>query len=188
MVVRRREIPIATRLPCILSLPCKCAATLLQVKVQDRTVIVTTDAETRVAEPKGLQQLIDAAVAGVPSGACTDWLLGASFKWLWASPRNLLGQFSTGLVPGATAGSLLFWQRGEGPATCTLLLCQALLRVFLPLPAALGCAGRSFVRPSGTEDVVRVYAEAATQAEADALAAAVGRRVHKHAGGVGEEP
>jgi phosphoacetylglucosamine mutase len=28
-------------------------------------------------------------------------------------------------------------------------------------------AGRSFVRPSGTEDVVRVYAEAATRAEAD---------------------
>jgi len=30
--------------------------------------------------------------------------------------------------------------------------------------------GRSFVRPSGTEDVVRVYAEAETQQEADALA------------------
>eukprot|EP01114_Cavostelium_apophysatum_P000148 TRINITY_DN1014_c0_g1_i2.p1 TRINITY_DN1014_c0_g1~~TRINITY_DN1014_c0_g1_i2.p1 ORF type:complete len:246 (+),score=107.10 TRINITY_DN1014_c0_g1_i2:1098-1835(+) len=30
--------------------------------------------------------------------------------------------------------------------------------------------GRSFVRPSGTEDVVRVYAEAETQKEADALA------------------
>ena len=40
----------------------------LQVKVADRTVIVTTDAETRVSEPKGLQALIDAAVAGVPSG------------------------------------------------------------------------------------------------------------------------
>ena len=30
--------------------------------------------------------------------------------------------------------------------------------------------GRSFVRPSGTEDVVRVYAEAATRPEADELA------------------
>ena len=30
--------------------------------------------------------------------------------------------------------------------------------------------GRAFVRPSGTEDIVRVYAEAATQAEADRLA------------------
>jgi len=34
--------------------------------------------------------------------------------------------------------------------------------------------GRSFVRPSGTEDCVRVYAEAATKEEADRLAAAVG--------------
>ena len=30
--------------------------------------------------------------------------------------------------------------------------------------------GRCFVRPSGTEDVVRVYAEASTQDEANALA------------------
>ncbi len=48
--------------------------------------------------------------------------------------------------------------------------------------------GRSFVRPSGTEDVVRVYAEAATRKEADALAVEVGRKVHQMAGGVGEEP
>ena len=34
--------------------------------------------------------------------------------------------------------------------------------------------GRSLVRPSGTEDCVRVYAEAATKEEADRLAAAVG--------------
>jgi phosphoacetylglucosamine mutase len=30
-------------------------------------------------------------------------------------------------------------------------------------------AGRTFVRPSGTEDVVRVYAEAATKPEADGI-------------------
>lgn len=52
-------------------------------------------------------------------------------------------------------------------------------------PVVLRCAGRSFVRPSGTEDVVRVYAEAATQQEADALAAAVARQVERHAGGLG---
>ncbi|KDD75421.1 hypothetical protein H632_c692p0, partial [Helicosporidium sp. ATCC 50920] len=33
---------------------------------------------------------------------------------------------------------------------------------------------RAFVRPSGTEDVVRVYAEAPTQEAADALAKDVG--------------
>jgi phosphoacetylglucosamine mutase len=86
-----------------------------KVTVADRNVIVTTDAETRVAAPAGLQALIDAAVAGVPQG-------------------------------------------------------------------------RSFVRPSGTEDVVRVYAEADSQEAADALAVAVARLVHAHAGGVGPMP
>ena len=33
--------------------------------------------------------------------------------------------------------------------------------------------GRSFVRPSGTEDIVRVYAEAKTKADAEGLAASV---------------
>jgi len=49
-------------------------------------------------------------------------------------------------------------------------------------------AGRAFVRPSGTEDVVRVYAEATTQEAADKLALDVARQVHKVAGGVGEQP
>lgn len=85
----------------------------LKVKVADRKVITTTDAETKVAEPKGLQPLIDAAVAEVPSG-------------------------------------------------------------------------RAFVRPSGTEDVVRVYAEAVDQEMADTLANRVAALVYKHAGGVGD--
>lgn len=87
----------------------------LKVRVADRGAIQTTNAETHVAQPAGLQQLINAAVAGVPSG-------------------------------------------------------------------------RSFVRPSGTEDVVRVYAEAETQEAADALARAVALLVHQHAGGVGPAP
>ena len=48
--------------------------------------------------------------------------------------------------------------------------------------------GRSFVRPSGTEDIVRVYAEAATQGEADELAVKVGNAVYEKAGGIGEKP
>ncbi|KAG2154794.1 phosphoacetylglucosamine mutase [Suillus clintonianus] len=43
--------------------------------------------------------------------------------------------------------------------------------------------GRSFVRPSGTEDVVRVYAEAVTRAEADELAFRVAGLVYDEAGG-----
>ncbi|CAH2096962.1 unnamed protein product [Euphydryas editha] len=49
-------------------------------------------------------------------------------------------------------------------------------------------SGRSFVRPSGTEDVVRVYAEADTQESADKLAAEVAQAVFDLAGGVGKRP
>lgn len=49
-------------------------------------------------------------------------------------------------------------------------------------------AGRAFVRPSGTEDIVRVYAEAATQDDADILAYAVATHVYHLADGVGDLP
>lgn len=41
----------------------------------------------------------------------------------------------------------------------------------------LGPNARCFVRPSGTEDIVRVYAEAETQGKADTLANAVSEAV-----------
>lgn len=43
-------------------------------------------------------------------------------------------------------------------------------------------------RPSGTEDVVRVYAEAETRAEADQLAYEVAIKVYEFAQGVGPLP
>lgn len=49
-------------------------------------------------------------------------------------------------------------------------------------------SARCFVRPSGTEDIVRVYAEAATKAEADELALKVSRLVYDMAKGVGKRP
>ncbi|CAG8722140.1 2793_t:CDS:2, partial [Funneliformis mosseae] len=48
--------------------------------------------------------------------------------------------------------------------------------------------GRSFVRPSGTEDVVRVYAEAASREECDELAYKVAGLVYDQAGGTGGKP
>lgn len=72
----------------------------LVVRVPDRTLVKTTDAERRVASPPELQAAVDAALRGVPRG-------------------------------------------------------------------------RAFVRPSGTEDIVRVYAEAATPEATEALAASV---------------
>ena len=40
--------------------------------------------------------------------------------------------------------------------------------------------GRCFVRPSGTEDCVRVYAEATTQIAADQLAEKAIEIIHTH--------
>ncbi|XP_077501822.1 phosphoglucomutase 3-like protein nst [Amblyomma americanum] len=52
-----------------------------------------------------------------------------------------------------------------------------------------GCHnGRAFVRPSGTEDIVRVYAEASSQDAANKLAYEVGMKVYELAGGIGEKP
>ncbi|KAJ3102898.1 Phosphoacetylglucosamine Mutase [Phlyctochytrium planicorne] len=48
--------------------------------------------------------------------------------------------------------------------------------------------GRCFVRPSGTEDIVRVYAEAATREETEKLTYTVCGIVFDHYGGVGERP
>ncbi|XP_022182526.1 phosphoacetylglucosamine mutase [Myzus persicae] len=48
--------------------------------------------------------------------------------------------------------------------------------------------GRSFVRPSGTEDLVRIYAEADTQTNADKLAVEVATAVYDIADGVGKKP
>lgn len=42
--------------------------------------------------------------------------------------------------------------------------------------------GRSFIRPSGTEDVIRVYAEASTQEGADSLANSVATLVRQFLG------
>ena len=48
--------------------------------------------------------------------------------------------------------------------------------------------GRCFVRPSGTEGVVRVYAEAETRDAASKLAAKAEHIVHTLCGGVGDPP
>ena len=47
---------------------------------------------------------------------------------------------------------------------------------------------RAFVRPSGTEDAVRIYAEAGTQADANMLASEAAALVYKLCNGVGDLP
>lgn len=47
---------------------------------------------------------------------------------------------------------------------------------------------RSFVRPSGTEDIVRIYAEAETLAEVEALCRKVAQITYDMCNGVGDRP
>ncbi|KAF9764630.1 putative phosphoacetylglucosamine mutase [Nosema granulosis] len=49
-------------------------------------------------------------------------------------------------------------------------------------------SGRSFVRPSGTEDLVRVYAESPKPADTDMLAVKVAQIVYDNCGGIGNHP
>ena len=64
------------------------------------------------------------------------------------------------------------------------LVAPAALQAAIDALVAARRHGRAFVRPSGTEDVVRVYAEADTQEAADALCAEVVKATHALAGGV----
>lgn len=88
---------------------------MLKIKVEDRNIVKTTDAERRTISPPGLQEEIDQLVA--------------KYKF-----------------------------------------------------------GRAFVRPSGTEDVMRIYAEADTKENADKLAYEVGLQVYELARGLGDKP
>jgi phosphoacetylglucosamine mutase len=48
--------------------------------------------------------------------------------------------------------------------------------------------GRTFVRPSGTEDVVRIYAEAKTPDDAQMLATEISLLAYEMGNGIGEKP
>ncbi|PVU90050.1 hypothetical protein BB561_005044 [Smittium simulii] len=88
---------------------------LLKVKVANRNIFQTTNAEQTLVSPDGLQEIIDSIVCNYPNG-------------------------------------------------------------------------RSFVRPSGTEDAVRVYAEASTANDTNELAYKVAKAVYEKGGGIGPAP
>jgi len=48
--------------------------------------------------------------------------------------------------------------------------------------------GRGFIRPSGTEDVVRIYAECSQEAQSDKLALNIAQIVYDTCGGIGAHP
>lgn len=72
--------------------------------------------------------------------------------------------------------------------TETICLSPALVQTELDAAMQRCDQGRAFVRPSGTEDVVRIYAEAATAELADTLAAQAVEIVYRLCGGIGDPP
>lgn len=79
-------------------------------------------------------------------------------------------------------GSIIQTNENETRATRPAELQAALDRAMTDIP------GRCFVRPSGTENVVRVYAEAKTSQDADNLASKAAQLVHDLCDGVGTVP
>lgn len=79
-------------------------------------------------------------------------------------------------------GSIIETNENETRATRPAKLQAALDQAMVDIP------GRCFVRPSGTENVVRVFAEAKTSQDADALASKAAKLVHQLCNGVGVAP
>jgi len=65
---------------------------------------------------------------------------------------------------------------------------EAAMQSLTKVKSSSAAKPRAFVRPSGTEDAVRIYAEAATQADADMLASEAAALVYKLCEGVGALP
>ena len=76
--------------------------------------------------------------------------------------------------------SILILGIGHGPGDSSLSYIPHMHKAH---HRTLDCAGWCFVRPSGTENVVRVYAEAASQTEADGLANAIAQLIPEHCPG-----
>jgi phosphoacetylglucosamine mutase len=69
----------------------------------------------------------------------------------------------------------------------TKVLQPVALQTVIDAVVAKYASGRALARPSGTEDAVRVYAEAETQTP-DKLALEVSQAIFEHAGGIGKRP
>eukprot|EP01147_Barroeca_monosierra_P009379 gene9379-1627_t len=100
----------------------------------------------------------------------------------WASSYNDLPNRQL-KVKIADRNAIRTANAGRCESTLALSVHDAINEIVAKYPCA-----RSFVRPSGTEDVVRVYAESDTQEHADVLALEVAGKVHDLAGGVGPHP
>eukprot|EP00983_Pelagomonas_calceolata_P060574 1146445-Pelagomonas_calceolata.AAC.1 len=121
----------------------------LNLLSEDRTVIKTADAERVAVSPPQLQPAIDKLVAEAGDQVCGS--MGEEERAKWGESKKETKSYARGTPQALHQG------KGRTPFDVVKEINKA----------------RAFVRPSGTEDIVRVYAEVQTAEAAEALAAAV---------------
>lgn len=144
-----------------------------------------TDAAAALAELKALTEAINPAVGDALSGILVVEAVLRSKGWGLREWDAMYADLPSRQVKVAVADRGVITTEDAERRTVTPPGMQAAIDVAVK---AAGARARAFARPSGTEDVVRVYAEAETREGADALAREVARAVHAHAGGVGDAP
>lgn len=130
----------------------------LKVRVKDRNVITTTNAERHCLTPVGLQEEIDKVVSKYPKGRS---FVRYKILYLLCTKSSKIQSMRNTFIKNIRHMYILFQ------------LCSN---------------HDTFFRPSGTEDIVRIYAECENSSNVDVLATEVASLVYKLAGGVGPEP
>ena len=155
-------------------------------RLQKLSASVTDEgAKLAIAQLLAAQQLINQSIGDAMSDALAVEACLALKGW---SIQNWNAQLYTDLPSRQTKvivedRSILICNASE-----TKLVSPASLQKTLGSLMSEVENGRVFARPSGTENVVRIYAEAKSQEEADSLAIKAAQAVHEAAGGVGDLP
>jgi phosphoacetylglucosamine mutase len=138
-----------------------------------------------------LPQLINPAVGDALSDLLlVDLLLRRHFGWTlkeWANEKLYQDLPSRQLKVKVEDRSMIVCNDNETRAVSPMEL-QAKLEQAMDAMVGGTTTSRCFVRPSGTENVVRIYAEASTRALADQLATQAAQIVHETCRGVGPLP
>lgn len=127
----------------------------------DRSACVTANAETVAVSPPGIQEAINAEIGIIQTSNLCGLVMLLTHEFL-----HVMGTHMQEIINFSNLSK-----------DCAMCNCEDFI-----YDAAKHHQGRSFIRPSGTEDVIRVYAEASTQEAADSLANSVAEIVDRFLG------
>lgn len=130
----------------------------------------TAKAQTAARKLLALTQLINQAIGDALSDLLAVLAILSEQKWTLQDWNSLYSDLPSCMLKAKVADRTAV-KTTNAERTCVEP--KGLQARIDDLVREMGPSARSFVRPSGTEDVVRVYAEAATQDKADALAESV---------------